>query len=192
MSGRRVLVIDDDDAFRGVVARQLQRLGHSVHEAADVGSALSRAADVEPEWVVLDLRIGDENGLQLIEPLLRHAPHARIVLATGYSSIPTAVDAIRRGAWHYLAKPFSLHSLLRAFSDEPEGGVPPPVPQDAAPLRRQEWEHIQRVLAECRGNVSAAAATLGIHRRTLQRRLAKRPVRERPVAGEPDDGPPKP
>lgn len=189
MSGRCILVIDDDDAFRGVVARQLQRLGHTVHEAADAAGALSRAAEVRPQWVVLDLRIGEDNGLQLIEPLLKRAPGARIVLATGYASIPTAVDAIRRGAWHYLAKPFSLHSLLRAFSDDPEGGVPPPVPQDAAPLRRQEWEHIQRVLAECQGNVSAAATTLGIHRRTLQRRLAKRPVRERPAAGKPDEPP---
>lgn len=174
----RILLIDDDAAFTGVLARQLSRRGHAV-DVADCAAAALAMDTAAPDWILLDLKLGEDNGLQLLAPLRARHPAARIVLATGYASIPTAVDAIRRGAWHYLAKPFTLDSLLRAFSDSPEE-APVAEPIDRPPaLRRLAWEHIQRVLAECGGNVSAAADALGIHRRTLQRRLAKRPVRER-------------
>ena len=103
------------------------------------------------------------------------------MLATGYASIPTAVEAMRRGAWHYLAKPFTLDNLLHAFADRADDAPPPAPAEQPPPLRRLQWEHMQRVLSDCDGNVSAAARVLGIDRRTLQRQLQKKPVRERPT-----------
>lgn len=175
----RVLVIDDDDAFRNTLARGLARRGMPVQTAADANAALTAAVEFMPDAIVLDLKLGQDNGLSLIRDLLATCPRARIVLATGYASIATAVDAIRRGAWGYLPKPFTIDALLAAFGD-PGEDAPPTEPAAAPPsLRRLSWEHIQRVLAEANGNVSAAARLLGIDRRTLQRRLYKRPERER-------------
>lgn len=178
----RMLLIDDDGAFCTVLSRRLQREGIACYIAHDAESALrlldALPTDARPRRILLDLRLGADNGLALIQALHEHCPNARIVLATGYASIATAVDAMRRGAWHYLPKPFDLDSLLRSFGDAPD--VAPADIAEAPPtLRRQSWEHLQRVLAECEGNVSAAARVLGVDRRTLQRRLAKRPVRER-------------
>lgn len=178
----RMLLIDDDAAFCIVLSRRLQREGIACDIAHDAESALhlldALPTDARPRRILLDLRLGADNGLALIQALRERCPDARIVLATGYASIATAVDAMRRGAWHYLPKPFDLDSLLCSFGDTPDA---PPVEIAEAPptLRRQSWEHVQRVLAECEGNVSAAARVLGVDRRTLQRRLAKRPVRER-------------
>jgi two-component system response regulator RegA len=178
----RMLLIDDDAAFCTVLARRLQREGIACDIAHDAESALrlldAMPTEARPHRILLDLRLGADNGLALIQALRERCPEARIVLATGYASIATAVDAMRRGAWHYLPKPFDLDSLLRSFGDAPEAA--PAEIADAPPtLRRLSWEHVQRVLAECEGNVSAAARVLGVDRRTLQRRLAKRPVRER-------------
>ncbi|PIQ36368.1 MAG: two-component system response regulator [Lysobacterales bacterium CG17_big_fil_post_rev_8_21_14_2_50_64_11] len=176
---RRILVIDDDDAFRSTLARALTRRGYQVDNAADGASGVSAAKTAMPDAIVLDLKLGQDNGLSLIRSLLGSCPDARIVLATGYASIATAVDAVRRGAWGYLPKPFTIDALLAAFED-PDADGPPPEPVDSPPsLRRLSWEHIQRMLAEADGNVSAAARLLGIDRRTLQRRLHKRPERER-------------
>lgn len=175
----RILVIDDDEAFRSTLARALSRRGYQVDGAADGASGVSAAKTAMPDAIVLDLKLGPDNGLSLIRRLLECCPDARIVLATGYASIATAVDAVRRGAWGYLPKPFSIDALLAAFED-PDADGPPPEPVDSPPsLRRLSWEHIQRMLTEADGNVSAAARLLGIDRRTLQRRLHKRPERER-------------
>lgn len=175
----KMLLIDDDLAFCQVLARLLQRRGVTVQARHDAASALAALEDFAAEGIVLDLKLGADNGLLLIRDLLAHRPQARIVLATGYASIATAVDAMRRGAWNYLPKPFDIDALTQAFESAPETPPPEP-PSDPPSLRRQGWEHMQRVLAECGGNVSAAARVLGVDRRTLQRRLAKRPVRERP------------
>ena len=175
----KMLLIDDDLAFCQVLARLLQRRGISVQARHDAASALAALEDFDAEGIVLDLKLGADNGLLLIRHLLARRPQARIVLATGYASIATAVDAMRRGAWNYLPKPFDIDALTQAFESAPETPPPEP-PSDPPSLRRQGWEHMQRVLAECGGNVSAAARVLGVDRRTLQRRLAKRPVRERP------------
>lgn len=177
----RWLLVDDDDAFRGVLARALARRGAIVEQAADGASALDAAARTTPDAIVLDLKLGEDNGLALIAGLLERAPGARLVLATGYASIPTAVEAMRRGAWHYLAKPFTLDNLLHAFADRADDAPPPAPAEQPPPLRRLQWEHMQRVLSDCDGNVSAAARVLGIDRRTLQRQLQKKPVRERPT-----------
>jgi two-component system response regulator RegA len=177
-----MLLIDDDAAFCTVLARRLQREGIACDIAHDAASALrlldASSPDARPQRILLDLRLGADNGLALIQALRERCPDARIVLATGYASIATAVDAMRRGAWHYLPKPFDLDSLLRSFGDAPDA-APADIAEAPPTLRRQGWEHVQRVLADCDGNVSAAARVLGVDRRTLQRRLAKRPVRER-------------
>lgn len=176
---RRILVIDDDDAFRNTLVRALTRRGFQVSGAADGDTGMAAAQTRKPDAIVLDLKLGQDNGLSLIRGLLDCCPNARIVLATGYASIATAVDAVRRGAWGYLPKPFGIDALLAAF-DDPDADSPPPEPVASPPsLRRLSWEHIQRVLSEADGNVSAAARLLGIDRRTLQRRLHKRPERER-------------
>ncbi|WP_363797321.1 response regulator [Lysobacter firmicutimachus] len=174
----RVLLIDDDLAFCQVLARLLGRRGVEVQARHDAASALAAVEEFAPDGIVLDLKLGADNGLLLIRDLRQRRPQARIVLATGYASIATAVDAMRRGAWNYLPKPFDIEALAQSFA-EPAAEAAPEPPAEAASLRRQGWEHVQRVLAECGGNVSAAARVLGVDRRTLQRRLAKRPVRER-------------
>ena len=122
--------------------------------------------------------------MALIPQLKALAPDLRILLLTGYASIATAVEAIKRGAHDYLAKPVDadavVQTLLGTQSDAQHAAQDAPLPDAPPPLKRLEWEHIQRVLAECDGNVSAAARRLGLHRRTLQRKLAKHPVRETP------------
>jgi two-component system response regulator RegA len=172
----RVLLVDDDAVFRATLAGALARRGHQVSEAQDIAGALRCAQMQAPDAVVLDLRLADESGLRLIEPLLRAHPHARILLLTGYASIATAVEAIKLGAVHYLPKPASVEQILTALGRE--GGDPDVAPADT-PLSvdRLEWEHIQQVLAAHDGNLSATARALKMHRRTLQRKLAKRPVR---------------
>lgn len=173
-----LLLIEDDEVFSAVLARALERRGYCVRIAHDAQGARELARQFAPQRAVLDLNLRGENGLLLIRPLLEAAPDCRVVVLTGYASIATAVDAMRRGAWNYLPKPFDIEALAQSFEAPGEDVAPPP----AAPvsLRRQGWEHMQRVLAECGGNVSQAARVLGVDRRTLQRKLAKRPVKERP------------
>jgi two-component system, response regulator RegA len=175
-----VLLIDDDEVFVRVLARALAARGFEVRTAGNRTDALAAAREQEPDHAVLDLKLGDENGLALIPELLEIQPDLRILLLTGYASIATAVEAIKRGATDYLAKPVDADQVvqaLRAGGDAGEGATPATA-FAAPPLKRLEWEHIQRVLAECDGNISEAARRLGLHRRTLQRKLAKRPVRE--------------
>ncbi|HQA10859.1 response regulator transcription factor [Zoogloea sp.] len=172
-----ILVIDDDPAFNRVLTRALGQRGFAVFGATDPESALALAREHEPEYVVLDLNIGGSSGLRLIEPLLAANPDCRILVLTGYASIATTVDAIKLGATQYLAKPADVDAILKALSATDviiDDGV------SAGPMSvdRLEWEHIQRVLAENDGNISATARALKMHRRTLQRKLAKRPVRE--------------
>ena len=176
----RALLVDDDTAFCQILSRHLARRGWEVRFAHDAAAAAQALETFDADRILLDLRLGTDNGLNLIRSFLALRPNARIVLATGYASIATAVDAMRRGAWNYLPKPFDVDALIHAFEGEPQPGSPPAVAEAAPSLRRQGWEHVQRVLAECDGNISAAARVLGVDRRTLQRRLAKRPVRERP------------
>jgi two-component system response regulator RegA len=176
-----LLIVDDDEVFALVLARAMRARGFDTEIAADATGACALAARLHPRYCVLDLKLGADNGLPLIERLLGIVPGMRIVLATGYASIATAVEAIKRGAHDYLPKPLEADAVVRALLEERAEAAPSTDPPADAPLplRRLEWEHIQRVLAECDGNVSAAARRLGMHRRTLQRKLAKRPVAER-------------
>ncbi|MBX3699798.1 MAG: response regulator transcription factor [Dokdonella sp.] len=174
-----LLLIDDDAVFATVLARALSARGFAVAIAHDSASALAHARERAPAYAVLDLKLGAENGLTLIPDLLALQPNLRILLLTGYASIATAVEAIKRGAHDYLAKPVDADQVMQALLGEGSDDADDlPLPEHAPPLRRLEWEHIQRVLAECDNNISEAARRLGLHRRTLQRKLAKRPVRE--------------
>ncbi len=172
-----ILVIDDDPAFNRVLVRALGQRGFTVFGAADPESALALARQHEPEYVVLDLNIAGSSGLRLIEPLLAVNPDCRILVLTGYASIATTVDTIKLGATQYLAKPADVDAILKALSatDVVIDDTPSAAPMS---VDRLEWEHIQRVLAENEGNISATARALKMHRRTLQRKLAKRPVKE--------------
>ena len=179
--GGRLLLAEDDAVFAGVLARALRRRGFDVDIAPDAASAIRLARAHAPRYAIVDLKLGADSGLALIPALLEIAPPLRILLLTGYASIATAVEAIKRGAHDYLAKPVDADAVVRALlGDAAAGGNAAVEGAPVLPLRRLEWEHIQRVLAECEGNVSAAARRLGMHRRTLQRKLEKHPVHERP------------
>lgn len=176
----KLLLVDDDAVFVRVLSRALTTRGFQVSPADDSSTALALCRSEQPHYAVVDLKLGDGNGLQLISQLLALAPEVRILLLTGYASIATAVEAIKRGAYDYLAKPTDADAVVRALlsedTDEPDNDAKP---DSSPPLKRLEWEHIQRVLSECDGNISEAARRLGLYRRTLQRKLLKRPVPER-------------
>ena len=171
---QRILIIDDDPVFTQVLARAFDKRGFDVCEAHDETSALTAVREFQPQWITQDLKMVDTSGLQLIPKLLMIDPDLEIVVLTGYSSIATAVQAIKLGARNYLCKPVNADDILAAFKQAPE----PALDISEAPIsvNRLEWEHIQKVLAEHQGNISATARALGMHRRTLQRKLQKRPV----------------
>lgn len=176
MSEHITLVIDDDPSFNAILVRTLGRRGYPAQGALNAEEALEALRQSGAQRVVLDLNLGGSSGLALIPQLLAIAPDCRIVVLTGYASIATAVDAVKLGAIQYLAKPVEIEAILSAFEDgEPD--LEFNVPDEPLSVDRLEWEHIQRVLAENDGNVSATARALKMHRRTLQRKLAKRPVK---------------
>jgi len=174
-----LLLVDDDVIFCQVLSRAMQKRGFAVLEAHSVEqavAALSDRADV-PGYAVIDLSMpGSASGLTLVEYLREQSSAMRIVVLTGYASIATAVEAIKLGATHYLAKPAHADEIIQAFGRE-QGDSAADVAAGPVSVKRLEWEHIQKVLADCDGNISVAARELGMHRRTLQRKLAKRPVR---------------
>jgi len=172
-----LLLVDDDEAFRRVLSRALERRGYAVTTAADVAEALACAQAHPPEYAVVDLKMPGDSGLVLIERLVELDPNTRVVMLTGYASIATAVEAIKLGATHYLAKPVDADQVVAALH-RTEGDASLPVAESPLSVDRLEWEHIQRVLAEHEGNISATARALKMHRRTLQRKLGKKPVRE--------------
>ena len=173
-----LLLVDDDDTFREVLGRALERRGYAVTRAADVDSALGKATAQPPEYAVVDLKMPGESGLVLIEKLLELDPNTRIVMLTGYASIATAIEAIKLGAIHYLAKPCDADEVVAALNKSMAGDASLPVSDSPLSVERLEWEHIQRVLAEHQGNVSSTARALKMHRRTLQRKLGKHPSKE--------------
>ncbi len=173
-----LLLVDDDDVFRRVLARALDRRGYAVSSAADVPSAIAKAQSQPPEYAVIDLKMPGDSGLTLIEKLIELDPNTRIVMLTGYASIATAIEAIKLGAVHYLAKPCDADEVVAALNKGCDGDSTVPVVGAPLSVDRLEWEHIQRILSEHQGNVSATARALKMHRRTLQRKLSKRPTRE--------------
>ena len=179
MSSRnKILVVDDDAIFRTRLTRAFQARGYETCEAGDVDSAMAVARAQKPGRALVDLRMAGQSGLELIPHLAELDPEMQIVVLTGYGSIATAVEAVRRGAIDYLNKPVDAEQILAAF--ERDGQEPAaPAPAEGPPsLAKVEWEHIQRTLADCGGNISEAARRLGIHRRSLQRKLSKLPPLE--------------
>ena len=172
----RFLIVDDDERFRDRLAQALAARSLLVHAAEDHASAVSAAASQRFDRATVDLRMPAPGGLQLIRDLLERQPEMEIVVLTGYGSIATAVEAMRLGARDYLTKPCHADRILAAFDADPspprEEELGYPIPS----LARLEWEHIERVLRECNGNISKTARVLGMHRRTLQHKLAKFPV----------------
>lgn len=170
------LVIDDDEVFRNRLCRALAQRKWETEGVPDGVQALKFARDRSPDLVLVDLRMPGMGGLDVVQELRRADNSMTIIVLTGYGSIPTAISAMKKGADHYLSKPADADQILAVYdtlrsssSDVPEA------PETVPSLARVEWEHMQRVIADCDGNISQAARLLGIHRRSLQRKLAKRP-----------------
>lgn len=172
-----VLIADDDELFCDVLGDALTGRGYVIFSAHNIDTALELARQKTPEYAIIDLRLGQESGLTLAERLHALDETIRMVILTGYASITTAVEAIKLGAVHYLTKPAEVNDILAALHRD-EGDANVPVADNPLSVKRLEWEHLQRVLADCDGNISAAARKLNMHRRTLQRKLAKKPVKE--------------
>ena len=168
-----LLLVDDDVVFCQVLGRALEKRGYTVTIAHSVEEAIPLAQASPPEYAVVDLKMDGASGLALVQVLHELDPATRIVMLTGYASIATAVEAIKLGATQYLAKPANADEIVSAFGHTPK----PNLVFDAqvTTVDRLEWEHINRVLHENEGNVSATARALNMHRRTLQRKLAKLP-----------------
>lgn len=173
-SGTSVFVVEDDERFRVRLARALETRGCDVRAFASAEEALAAAAQESPELAVVDLKLPGASGLDVVRGLHAVDPTTRIVVLTGYGSIATALESVRLGAVNYLTKPVDADQVLAAF--EGREVMTEPLPVGVPSLARVEWEHIQRVLADCDGNVSQAARLLGIHRRSLQRKLSKYPT----------------
>jgi two-component system response regulator RegA len=171
-----LLLVDDDATFASVLREALAARGYEVRVAHSVPEAVSVAGAEPPEYAVVDLRMPGPSGLELVRHLQQLDANTRIVVLTGYASVATAVEAIKLGATHYLAKPADADEIVAAFA---RAGGRTDVPLNERPLSvpRLEWEHLQKVLNDCGGNISETARRLNMHRRTLQRKLAKRPAR---------------
>jgi len=176
-----MLLVDDDPNLLTVMARALRRRGLEVVCAETGTQAIELCQQHQPSHITLDLKLAEETGLNLIPSLKLASPSSKIVMLTAYASIATAVDAIKLGATQYLCKPADADQLLKAFEEEttevPTESSTAPVEDKPISVKRLEWEHIQKVLNENDGNISATARELGMHRRTLQRKLQKHPVK---------------
>ncbi len=172
---RIVLLVDDDPDFRRVCAGALQRRGFECLSAGSAEEAMDLAEQICFHHAIVDLNLGEgDSGLTVLRHLAQTQPECRCVMLTGYASIATAVEATRSGVAAYLPKPATIDEILAAFKDG-TSAEDPPIPDRPPTPKRLEWEYIQRILLKNRGNISATARELGMHRRTLQRKLAKRP-----------------
>ncbi len=167
---RTLLIVEDDSPLRDRLVRAMCDRGFDAHGVSDHPSALDAARQDSPELALVDLKLPGESGLKVIRDLKELDPATVVVVLTGYGSIATAVEAVKLGAASYLTKPADADQIVAAFE-----GIQPDADAEVPSLARVEWEHIQRVMADCGGNVSKAARALGIHRRSLQRKLSKNP-----------------
>ncbi|MEC7490088.1 MAG: ActR/PrrA/RegA family redox response regulator transcription factor [Pseudomonadota bacterium] len=175
---KTLLIVDDDEPFRVRLARAMENRGFEVNTAATVLEGVDAVRSKPPAFAVLDLRLVDGNGLDIVPVIQKSRPDSRIIMLTGYGNIATAVAAVKAGALDYLAKPADADAVEAALLAT-GGGLPPP-PQNPMSADRVRWEHIQRVYEQCSRNVSETARRLNMHRRTLQRILSKRAPREVP------------
>lgn len=172
-----ILLVDDDELYCRVLSGALKKRGFNVLVAHNVQQALELIGEIPPEYAVVDLNMPGESGLVLVEKLHQISVLCRIVVLTGFASIATAVEAIKLGATHYLAKPVDADEIVLALGKS-EGNSEAEIKEQPMSTKRLEWEHIQKVLMECDGNISATARKLSMHRRTLQRKLAKKPTND--------------
>ncbi len=173
----RLLLVDDDEILCSVLARALQRKGFRVAVAHNYQAALAAAAEYPPEFAIVDLKFPDGSGLGLVKQLMGLHKHMRVVVLTGYASIATAIEAVKLGARYYLTKPANADDIVEALYRD-FAATSAPIREKPLSVNRLEWEHINRVLTGSKGNISAAARLLGMHRRTLQRKLSKHPARD--------------
>ena len=172
---KSLLILDDDDPFRNRLARAMEKKGFSVKEAKTVLEGLKIAQNTPPNFAVIDLRLEDGNGLDVVKAIHKSKKESRIVMLTGYGNLPTAVAAVKAGAIDYLAKPVDADDVEAALLASPESKAKPP--ENPMSADRVKWEHIHRVFELCNRNVSETARRLKMHRRTLQRILSKRSPR---------------
>ncbi len=175
VEGKTLLLVDDDRPFLNRLARAMEARGFKVRTAETVAQGMAEATGNPPDYAVVDMRLEDGNGLDVIEALHRTKPEARAIVLTGYGNIATAVTAVKLGAIDYLAKPADADMIFKALVAEP--GTKAALPENPMSADRVRWEHIQRVYELCNRNVSETARRLNMHRRTLQRILAKRAPR---------------
>ncbi len=173
----RLLLVDDDETFCMVLSLALKKRNFEVSTANDIKTGLLLAEKTEPEYAVIDLRIGHDSGLEMVKKLISLDKNTRIIMLTGFASIATAVEAIKLGAVHYLTKPANADEIVNALNKN-QGDSSVAIKENPLSIKRLEWEHLQTVLMQHEGNISAAARALNMHRRTLQRKLDKRPVRD--------------
>ena len=169
---KSLLLVDDDNPFRERLARAMEKKGFAVSQAESVKNGIVLAKQKKPAFAVVDLRLGDGNGLQVVKEIQKSNSESRIIMLTGYGNIPTAVAAIKQGAIDYLAKPADADDVEKALLADPNKKASPP--ENPMSADRVKWEHIHRVFELCNRNVSETARRLKMHRRTLQRILSKR------------------
>ena len=172
---KSLLILDDDDPLRGRLSRAMEKKGFMVKEAKTVAKGLEIVQKTPPNFAVVDLRLEDGNGLDVIKELSKNKSDSRIVMLTGYGNLPTAVAAVKAGAIDYIAKPVDADDVESALLAAPESKAKPP--ENPMSADRVKWEHIHRVFELCNRNVSETARRLKMHRRTLQRILSKRSPR---------------
>ena len=172
---KSLLILDDDDPLRGRLARAMEKKGFQVKEAKSVAEGLNIAKTAPTAFAVIDLRLEDGNGLDVVKELSKNKQDSRIVMLTGYGNLPTAVAAVKEGAIDYIAKPVDADDVESALLASPESKAKPP--ENPMSADRVKWEHIHRVFELCNRNVSETARRLKMHRRTLQRILSKRSPR---------------
>ena len=172
---KSLLIVDDDNPFRDRLARFMEKKGFKVTQAESVKSAIQKARENKPSFAVIDLRLGDGNGLEVVKEIQKSKKESRIIMLTGYGNIPTAVAAVKAGAIDYLAKPANAEDIETALLADPSKKAYPP--KDPMSADRIKWEHIHRVFELCNRNVSETARRLKMHRRTLQRILSKKSPR---------------
>src|SRR5215475_1570238 len=171
-----VLVVDDDKVLRERLCRAFCNRGCEAHEAYTTAETIDMARNLSPDLVLLDLKMPGLSGLDLIQDIKKLDSTIAVIILTGYGSIATAMEALKLGADHYLSKPADAEQILDIYRNlEAESATEKHTPTTVPSLARVEWEHIQRVLSDCNGNISQAAKLLGIHRRSLQRKLSKFP-----------------
>jgi two-component system response regulator RegA len=183
-----ILLVDDTFVLRERMSVAMQQRGFRVETAGDYDEAVEVFQQRPTDLAVLDLRMPGKSGLELLRKLLQLNPECRIIMLSGFGSIPASIDAVRAGAVNFLSKPADADDVLSAFMRGDEPSVPDGATAFPAPsLARNEWEHIHRVLSDCGGNISEAARRLGIHRRSLQRKLRKRAPEDPAVPDGPED-----